>query len=247
MNLLKVGILEDNKDLLKERKLNLEENNLAIVSIWATNSNEFLEKVNQEKPDALFLDIDLGNADTMSGLDVAYKLKLPVLFVSGHNAENILKIENLAREYDFIVDHITKPFTDSEFIKTTKRFLNEVLEQKNSSFVMLDFKDYKNVRIPVDSIVYLESEPGNSGASNNKKIYFTDRKPETLFDFSFKNMESLGFNKNKFLEIHRSYRLNVRHIKSKRKSTQEFEVEIMNSMGNIETRFLKISENFRSF
>ncbi len=247
MNLLKVGILEDNKDLLKERKLNLEENNLAIVSIWATNSSEFLEKVNQEKPDALFLDIDLGNTDTMSGLDVAYKLKLPVLFVSGHNAENILKIENLAREYDFIVDHITKPFTDSEFIKTTKRFLNEVLEQKNSSFVMLDFKDYKNVKIAVDTIVYLESEPGNSGASNNKKIYFTDRKPETLFDFSFKNMENLGFSKNKFLEIHRSYRLNVRHIKSKRKSTHEFEVEIMNSMGNIETRFLKISENFRSF
>lgn len=245
MNKLKVAILEDNKDQLKDRKINLEESGLANVVIWATNSTEFLEKVNQEKPDALLLDIDLGNNDNMSGLEVAYKLKLPVMFVSGHNAANLTKIENLKREYDFTVEHITKPFTDSEFIKTVTRFLLEVKEKLLASFVFLDFKESKRNKIAVDTIVFLESETGKSGESNNKTIYFTDRKPETLFDFTFKNMALLGFNKNKFLTVHRSFVVNEKHIKSYKKSTHEIEVEFLNSFGKSEHKLLKVSENFK--
>jgi len=245
MNKLNVAILEDNKDQLKDRKLNLEESGLANVVVWATNSSEFLEKVNQEKPNALLLDIDLGNNDSMSGLDVAYKLKLPVMFVSGHNAANLTKIENLNREFDFTVEHITKPFTDSEFIKTATRFLREVREQLLAAFVYLDFKDSKRNKVAVDTIVFLESETGKSGESNNKKIYFTDRKPETLFDFTFKNMEQLGFNKNKFLTIHRSFVVNEKHIKSYKQSTHEIEVQFLNFSGKSEHKLLKVSENFK--
>lgn len=243
MNQLKVALLEDNKDQLKDRKINLEENGLAKVVVWSTNSSDFIEKVNNEKPDALLLDIDLGN-DSMTGLDVAYKLKLPVMFVSGHNAKNLKDIESLQREFDFPVEHITKPFTDKDFIKTATRFLKEVNEQLKAAFIYLDFKDSKKNKIATDSIVYLESETGNSGASNNKRIYFTNRKPETLFDFSFSKMESQGFDNNLFVQTHKSFRVNAEKIK-RYNNNHTVDVEVMNENGKKEVKQIPVSENYQ--
>jgi DNA-binding LytR/AlgR family response regulator len=240
---LKVAILEDNKEQLKDRKMNLEENGLAKVVVWSTNSTDFIEKVSIEKPDALLLDIDLGN-DSMTGLDVAYKLKLPVMFVSGHNAKNLKDIESLQREFDFPVEHITKPFTEKDFIKTATRFLKEVNEQLKSAFVYLDFKDTRKIKIAVHTIVYLESETGKSGASNNKRIYFTDRKPETLCDFSFTKMTELGFDSNLFVQPHKSFRLNInKHMGYNNNHT--INVEVMNDLGKMEPKQIPVSENYQ--
>jgi len=243
MNKLKVAILEDNKDQLKDRKMNLEENGLAKVVVWSTNSNDFIEKVNNEKPDAMLLDIDLGN-DSMTGLDVAYKLELPVMFVSSHNAKNLKEIEFLQREFDFPVEHITKPFTEKDFIKTATRFLKEVNEQLKSAFVCLDFKDTRKIKIAVDTIVYLESETGNSGASNNKRIYFTDRKPETLYDFSFSKMAELGFDTNLFVRTHKSFRLNISKHRGYN-NNHTISVEVMNDLGKMELKQIPVSENYQ--
>lgn len=243
MNKLKVAILEDNKDQLKDRKMNLEENGLAKVVVWSTNSTDFIEKVNKEKPDALLLDIDLGN-DSMSGLDVAYKLKLPVMFVSGNNAKMLKDIEYLQREFDIPVDHITKPFTDKDFIKTAARFLKEVNEQLKAAFVYLDFKDVRKVKIAVDTIVYLESETGNSGASNNKRIYFTDRKPEILNDFSFSKMAELGFATNLFVQTHKSFRLNINKHRGYN-NNHTINVEVMNNSEALEIKQIPVSENYQ--
>ena len=62
-------------------------------------------------------DIEFSNNYNMSRFDVTYKLNLQVMFVSNHNAANLTKIENLQKEFDFTVEHITRPFTDAEFIK----------------------------------------------------------------------------------------------------------------------------------
>lgn len=243
MNKLRVAILEDNKDQLKDRKLNLEENGLAKVVAWSTNSSDFIEKVNNEKPDALLLDIDLGN-DSMTGLDVAYKLKLPVMFVSGNNDKKLKDIESLQREFDFPVEHITKPFTEKDFIKTATRFLKEVNEQLKAAFVYLDFKDVRKVKIAVGTIVYLESETGNSGASNNKRIYFTDHKPETLYDFSFSKMAELGFDTNLFVQTHKSFRINISKQKGYN-NNHTINLEVMNDLGKMEIKQIPVSENYQ--
>ena len=97
---LKVAILEDNPSLLKDHKQNLEATELVEVVAFATNSTDFLNNEKTSKADALLLDIDLGGGSSMNGLEVAYKLKLPVLFVSGHNAANLKEIEKLENEFD---------------------------------------------------------------------------------------------------------------------------------------------------
>ena len=244
MNKLKVAILEDNKQLLKDLKQNLEAIDLIDVVIWATNSVDFLEKTSIIKADALLVDIDLGS-DSMNGLDIAYKLKLPVLFVSGHNAAKLKEIEQLKREFNLTVDHITKPFSERDFIKTVTRFINDVSAVTKSQFVYLDFADTKRNKIPTDTIVYLCADKANGAESNNKQIFFTDRKSEILIDFSFTRMEEKGFSKNQFLTIHRSYVVNSEHIKLYKKSSHEIEVEVYKADGKTETKLLRVSENFK--
>ena len=241
---LKVGILEDNKDQLKDRKFDLEETGLVDVIIWALNSQEFFEKADSVQLDAIILDIDLGN-DSATGLDVAYKLKMPTLFVSGHNPKHLLDIEKLEREFDVVVAHITKPFTESEFKKSAIKFINEVRSSKESEFILLDFQNTKQNKIPIDSIVCLCSDKAAGSESNNKQIYFTDRKPEILIDFSFKKMHEFGFNRNKFLTIHRSFVVNEKHIKIPKKQVPKIEVTVMNSDGKMVQKELSVSEIYR--
>jgi DNA-binding LytR/AlgR family response regulator len=243
MNTLKIALLEDNQVILKDRKNVLEENKLGQVVIWSTNSTDFLEKALKEKPDALMLDIDLGN-DSMSGVEVAHKLKLPVLFVSAFNDKNLKEIESINIEFDFPVDHLSKPFSDEILIKKTTRFLKEVSEYLNSKFIYLDFKEVKRNKISIDTIVYIESDTGNSGMSNNKRIYFTDRKPETLTDFSFSQMEGFGFDRNLFITTHKSYRVNASKINCYNKS-HAVEVNIINENGQKETKLVPVSENYQ--
>jgi chemotaxis response regulator CheB len=59
---LRVAILEDSKALLKELKENVEATGLAEVVAWATNSEEFIEKLGEVKPEALLLDIWVATA-----------------------------------------------------------------------------------------------------------------------------------------------------------------------------------------
>jgi DNA-binding response OmpR family regulator len=242
---LKVAILEDNPSLLKDHKQNLEATDLVEVVAFATTSTDFLTNEKTSKADALLLDIDLGGGSNMNGLEVAYKLKLPVLFVSAHNAANLKEIEKLESEFDLIVDHITKPFTEKEFIKKARKFLNEVIEEITSKYINLDFADSKKNKIVVDTIVYLCADKAHGAESNNKIIYFTDRKPEILIDFTIAKMQEKGFSKHKFLEIIRGVVVNEKHIKPRKKGSREIEVEVINLNGKFETKILKTSENFR--
>lgn len=242
---LRAAILEDNKEQLKDRKQNIEGTGLVEVVAWATSSEDFLLKVNESKTDVLILDIDLGG-DSMSGLDIAYKMKLPVLFVSGHNAKNLPFIEKLKREFDIVVDHISKPFSDNDFLKTFARFIADVHSNLKTKFIYLDFGDTRHNKIDLDSIVYLCTDKNKGSESNNKLIFFTDRKPEILIDFSFSKMEDQGLIRNKFITIHKSFRINVDKISKYKKDTHEVEVEAMNNSGKKELFYLPVSENYRS-
>ena len=240
---IKVAILEDNKDLLKELKQTLEEIALVDVVAWATSSEEFLGKVEQTKPDALLLDIDL-RGDSMSGLDIAHRLKLPVLFVSGKTVEFNHGIEDYNLNSEVPVQHITKPITDEKLRKILPKFIKEIETQQAKNFIYLDFANTRRNKIAIDTIVYLGTDKANGSDSNNKQIFFTNRKPEILIDFSFSKMEEDGFTKNKFITIHKSFRVNVDKIEQYH-SSHDDEVNIMGTNGKPETKLLPVSENYR--
>lgn len=243
MNKLKVAILEDSKELLKNLKQNLEKTKLVDVVAFSTNSEDFLEKVSKCNPDALFLDIDLKN-DSMSGLDIAYEKQLPVLFVSGKTQEFYSQIEELNLNSKNVIEHITKPITVEKLNKILPKFIKAINAFNETKYVFLDFASSKRNKISIDTIVYIGTDKANGAESNNKEIFFTDRKPEVLIDFSFTKMEEKGLNKNVFIQIHKSYRVNVYKILE---YTRDHEVKLKIIDDNNVSRFIKlhVSENYR--
>lgn len=243
MHSIKAALLDDNKEQLQKNQQFLEASGLVQVVTACTSAEKFLQEVKITLPDVLFLDLNLGDS-YMTGMEVAFELRLPVLFVSSNTSQYVKEMEQLKRNYDLCVDHITKPFTEAEFIKTTQRFLKEVAFFVKEEFVSLDFGASKRNKINVNSIVYLEADKAHGSQSNNKTIYFQNRKVEKLIDFSFTRMEEKGLLKSQFITIHKSIRVNKNYIKFFDKKEEEIEVDVFLSTGKIVAKRLPVSENY---
>ena len=243
MTLLKAALLDDNPEQLHINQRYLEQSGLVQVVTACVSAEAFMQEVKQSRPEVLFLDLNLGDS-YMTGMEVAYELQLPVLFVSSNTPQYIGEMEELKRRHDLCVDHLTKPYTEAEFSKTVQRFITEVHFFANRTFVHLDFGGFKRNKIGINAIVYLAADKSLGAESNNKQIYFTNRKSERLVDFSFTKMEEKGLLKSQFITIHKSFRVNKDHIKHYDKKEEVIEVDVYDSTGKMVTKRLPVSENY---
>ncbi|GAA4764571.1 MULTISPECIES: LytR/AlgR family response regulator transcription factor [Flavobacterium] len=242
----KIALLDDNPEQLQSNCNYLKSVDSTIVVIACTSAKTFMEEVKLSKPDVLVLDLNLGDS-YMTGMEVAYELKLPVLFASSNVPQYIKEIETLKREYGVCVEHITKPFTEDAFIKTMHRFLKEIQFFGAIDYVHLHLGKKGRTKIATNSIVFLSSDKENGSESNNKMVHFTHQKPEKLIDFSFTRMEEIGLQKSQFVTIHKSYRVNKHHIKSFDKKRETLAVEIFDGVQNSTVvKHLPVSENYIS-
>ena len=193
MHQYKVALLEDNKKQLEKLESYLTKIPNVELVLVSTSSDDFFEQLKNKHIEILLADLDLGN-DSMTGMEVAQELKIPVFFASINTADYVENMEHLKRDAEICIDHITKPFTEEQFIKSFKRFLREVDFFSNSQYVYLDFNKTKRNKILIDDIVYLCADKELGSIFNNKQIYFTNRTPENLIDFSFSKMEEKGLN-----------------------------------------------------
>jgi len=247
MTKIKVAILEDSKFLLKELKQDLDRTQLVNVVAWALNSNDFLEKIQSKSVEALILDIDI-SGDSMTGIDIANKLSLPVLFVSGKTKDFFERIEDLNLNSDKIIEHISKPITIEKLNKILPKFIAQIDAVNSTKFVFLNLKDIeseentKRVKIQISDIVYIGTDKNMGAKSNNKVIYFSNRRPALLIDFSFTKMEEIGLSLNRFIITHKSYRVNENKIEEYDMTDHAIKVKIYN-----EPKLIKIpvSENYR--
>jgi len=205
MSPLKVAILEDNQDLLKNLKEQLENTGLVKVVGFKKDAEEFINAIKEWKPDALVLDIEI-NAN-INGIDIANLFDLPVLFASGKTKNYIENIEELNLNSKQIIEHVSKPIRQDKLEKILPKFISLIDATQKSRYVTLKISTYLE-KIEIDDIVFLDSDPKHNSKSNNKRIHFTNRIPETLVDFTFKSMEEKGFDKKKFVRIHKSHVVN---------------------------------------
>ncbi|KQR94436.1 hypothetical protein ASG01_00675 [Chryseobacterium sp. Leaf180] len=195
-----IALLEDNPRQLEKLESYLAKIPNVEIVLKSKSSDHFFEQLKTIQLDILVADLDLGN-DSMTGMEVAQEIKIPVFFASVNTSEYVEDIEDLKRDAEICVDHITKPFSEEQFVKSFKRFLQEVAFFSPPQYVYLDFEKTKKNRIRIDDIVYLCA---NKNESNNKQIHFINRKPSTLIDFSFTKMEEHGLLKSQFVTIHKS-------------------------------------------
>ena len=118
MSKTRVLIIEDEKDILRLLKYNLEKEGYQVVS--ATDGASGLAAAQKEKPDLLILDLMLPKLD---GMEVCRTLRqesrVPILMLTAKKQEvdRILGLELGADDY------VTKPFSIRELLARVKTIL----------------------------------------------------------------------------------------------------------------------------
>jgi two-component system alkaline phosphatase synthesis response regulator PhoP len=142
----KILIIEDEEDLVKGLKLNLEDEGYEID--WAADGVEGLRKALEDRPHLIILDIMLPK---MNGLDICRELRkknisIPIIMLTA-KGEEIDKVLGLEIGAD---DYMTKPFSIRELLARIKAHLRREKREKKTipevySFgdVEIDFTHFK--------------------------------------------------------------------------------------------------------
>ncbi|ODN30829.1 LytR/AlgR family response regulator transcription factor [Fervidobacterium thailandense] len=220
---LRCVIVEDEKlQALVLEKL-LKELGVKVESI-AMNAREAVEVINSVKPDVVFLDINLGDADGFYVLEqVSHK---PYVVFTTAYSEYALKAFEV-----YAIDYIVKPVTRERIAKTIERLRN-LLEKSDESFeerlqeqvrralerLREEFFGLKRPRFSVeigDEVVFLDPsdilyiEAFEHGARiATKSAEYISKTPLKELEEQLSS-EGLG----QFVRVHRSYLVNMDHVR----------------------------------
>lgn len=243
MRRLNVAVLEDDPAILKDLVERLRGSGLVEVVYHARERATFLAGIGTKHPDALVLDIDLVG-DPEGGLSVARELPLPVLFFSGHVGRNLEAIEVLDAQHTRVpVAHLSKTCSDEVFMGRLQKFVEEVWSHHRHRPVTLRPRG-KGSTIQVDpaTIVAITVDP-REGASNNKRVLFTDRRPVTIADVTLARLGDFGFPEDLFIRI--SSRCAVNRLAELEWTGTHVKVHYQDAAGDVVTELLPITETFR--
>ena len=168
-----------------------------------TDSIEAINAIKEQKPDLLFLDIQMPNID---GMELAHSLQ----------EETHVVFTTAFKEYAFesyevnALDFLLKPVRYNKFLgsieKARKQFDVQQTaaqpKQPNTVFIRVD-GEWRN--IPVDQITYVNG-------MKDYVLFYLDNEPKALIThLTMKAVEEM-LPKDKFLRIHRSYIIAVDKI-----------------------------------
>jgi DNA-binding LytR/AlgR family response regulator len=170
------------------------------------NAVEALNVLREKTIDLLFLDIQMPH---LLGTDLVRTLKNPpkVIFTTAYRKFAIEGFELDA------VDYLLKPISFERFLKAVNKVMetsikvadnNEGLYDHQNSFINLR-ADRKNLKIPLDDILYIES------LKDYIKVVTTTKNIVTKQSIS--SLEEL-LPKNNFIRIHRSFIVAINKIES---------------------------------
>ncbi len=168
-----------------------------------TNPEVALQKVLVEKPDIVFLDIEMNG---ITGLEMARRIPegICIIFTTAYANYALEGFEVNA------VDFLHKPFFYQRFVKAVKKAeewikMRKVIYNANKPERLITIKsDYKNVTVSVDNIVYVES------MDNYVKIHCADNSQITS-QISLKKMEEM-LPEKEFMRVHKSYLVSINKI-----------------------------------
>lgn len=180
------------------------------------NAIDAVSFINQNNIDLVFLDIQMPH---FSGIDFLNTIeKKPLVIFTTAYSDYAVEGFNLGA-----VDYLVKPIPFHRFLKAVVRAqqvlqpaaaTQAITENTNSPEIDQDFMfvraEYENVKLNFADILFIE------GLKDYVKIYTTDNK-FTLTLISLIKLENLLSSKG-FARIHRSYIINIKHVKSIQKN-----------------------------
>lgn len=180
------------------------------------NAIDAVSFINQNNVDLIFLDIQMPH---FSGIDFLNTIeKKPLVIFTTAYSDYAVEGFNLGA-----VDYLVKPIPFHRFLKSVVRAqqvlnpaaaIQTISENTTAPELEQDFMfvraEYENVKMNFADILFIE------GLKDYVKIYTTDNK-FTLTLISLIKLENLLSSKG-FSRIHRSYIINIKHVKSIQKN-----------------------------
>ncbi len=187
---------------------------------------EAVKKINQEKPEVVFLDIQMPKLD---GFDVLELLENPpfIVFVTAYNEYALKAFEAHA------LDYILKPVKKERLEKTLKRVENRLREsqaQPVAAFMLehqqihtplerILVRDRNQIHIlPVEDIYYIEAQDDYVELFRKERSFL---KKETLSGLG-KRLDG-----RRFVCIHRSYLLNIDYLSKIEPYTKDSKIAVL--------------------
>jgi len=187
-------------------------------ALEARNGREAVAKIRDEQPDLVFLDIQMPRMDGFAVVEAVGAGRMPaVIFVTAHDAYAIRAFEISA------VDYLLKPVTEQRFRIAFERARNRLraATPEESTRVMLTVLDAianprrylsrlalrsgdRTIFLGIDDVEWIEAEQNYVRVHAGQTAY--------LLHVPMNTMET-SLDPERFLRIHRSYIVNLRHVK----------------------------------
>ncbi|MCC5896057.1 MAG: response regulator transcription factor [Alkalibacterium sp.] len=153
----KILVVDDEKPISDIVKFNLEKEGFEVVTAY--DGEEAIEKVEQENPDLIVLDLMLPKMD---GLEVCREVRktrdTPIIMVTAKDQE-IDKVLGLELGAD---DYVTKPFSNRELVARVKANVRRQSSLQNTEPVKEETNDIEVGDLTVHPDAYIVSKRGDT-------------------------------------------------------------------------------------
>lgn len=210
---VKIVVVEDNAVVAEDLSQILTGYGYHVVAV-ADNGHDALESIKEHDPDLALLDIHLKG--DISGIEVAQiineKYALPFIYLSAYSDETTFSAAKLTKPHAYIV----KPFNEKElklaielalFTYSEKDGQTELTRTDEGYFLRdsIFVKDGNRfIKVPLNEILYLEA------TGSYCKLFSIDREFTVSCNL---NKLSTKIAAHNFIRVHRSYVVNLNHIK----------------------------------
>ena len=212
MSKVKILVVEDELIIAEDIRMMLENLGYEVIGT-APGYSEAIGLMNKDLPDVVLIDILLaGGKDGIALAEtIREKHNLPFIFITSHSDNATVERAKLVHPDGYLVKPFEKKdlFTSIEIAFSNFISKKETEVEKEDSFFLKDSifirKDYLLVKIRFDDLKWVKSD------GNYLELYCINEKH--LVRSSMKKF-SQRLPANRFLQVHKSYLVNLEHIKS---------------------------------
>lgn len=187
------------------------------VTILATarSASHGIEIITKYEPDIVFLDIEMPRSNGFDMLDDLPRTDFEVIFVTAYNQYAIKAIRFCA------LDYLLKPINIQELTSAVERVQQKLQQRQENKRMQLFMQHLQQpgkpakIALPmadetqfieIDQIIYCMGE-------NNYTYFFLTNNKKLLVSRTLKEYEEL-LSDHDFFRVHRSYLINLHHVKS---------------------------------
>lgn len=214
------AILVDDEESARDVLANLLQRYCPEVTLLAKCSNivEAVQKINELKPDLVFLDIEMPNYAGFEIVKFFDKISFEIIFVTAYDKYALRAFEVAA------VDYLLKPIDIERLKEAVARakvsvdlksnseklnLLSETLKTKEVVNLMVSEKGYQQV-INLDNIIAIEAQESYCYIHTIDKKYIVSK--------NLKHFESLLEDNPNFIRVHKSWIISKKHLLNYSKS-----------------------------